>query len=340
MRRKTCFIVTIVTCAVCAVFYFTLTKNSKRSLNPGSMTQPEAVAIDFSKRVPVANNRGRAVLDGFQGEVHPVLQRSSNLEVTATLNFDRNQSGDITFLHSWPFEVNDLFLSLNLSILTKAYTERDFSRFLPEKELGAVGQMWALDPEKVAEFLKQFHPNPSMRLVARGRRAGPDGAFAILRAVSPSHLDILFRVHAEFDVVPDHEKWKSLVSEAWFSPAYLLGRLVINREAGTVEYFRLGIPTDTRLNVHITAANEREEGHGWMHVDSMELTGGNADNLGKMRWVDQIETTDANERLAKVFYKFKEIDWVAFDRVGELAREKKKPIFIVAAMGTLDDQTC
>jgi hypothetical protein len=312
----------------------------KHSVTQDLTPQPDRVAIDFSKRVPVAINRGREVLEGFQGEVHPVLHRRGELELTANLNFNRNQSGDFSFLSNWPLEVNDLFLSLNVSNPTKAYTERDFSRFLPEKELGAVGQMWALDLEKVAEFLKQFLPAPSMRLVARGRRAGPDGAFAVLRAVSPTHLDIVFRIHAEFDVVPDHQKWKSLVSEAWFSPACFLGRLVINREAGTVEYFQLGVPTDTRLNVHITAAHDAEEGHGWMHVDCMELIGGNAGSVGSIRWVDQIETIDAHDRLAKVFYKFKEINWVTFDKVQELARAKKKPILVVAAMGTLEDQTC
>jgi hypothetical protein len=116
--------------------------------------------------------------------------------------------------------------------------------------------------------------------------------------------------------------------------------MVIDREAGTIEYFRLGIPTEAPLNVHISAARPDEEGHGWMRVDCMELVGGNAASVGKIQWVEQIEPKDAHEKLTKVFYKFKEIDWVTFDKAQELARATKKPIFVVAAMGTLDDQTC
>ena len=49
---------------------------------------------------------------------------------------------------------------------------------------------------------------------------------------------------------------------------------------------------------------------------------------------------EAYDRLAKVFYKFKEIDWVAFDKVQEAARARKKPILVVVAQGVLDNQTC
>lgn len=298
-------------------------------------------ALDFSHRVPVAINRGPEVVDGFRGEVHPILHRQGELELTANWNFDRYQGEDSAFLRMAPPPLRELFLGLRVSVPTKTYTSRDFSRFLPAEGFGAVGQMWALDQDKVADFLKQFHPSPSMRLVAKGRRAGPDGAFAILRAVSPSHLDILFRIHAEFDVRPESLDPNSR-AEAWYSPACFLGRLVIDRNAGAVESFRLGLPTDDAYNVHVSLATGRanSEYHGWMRVDRMELVGGDRESVGGIRWVDQIETGDAHNRLAKVFFKFKEIDWVAFDKVQELARSRKKPIFVVVALGPLDNQTC
>jgi hypothetical protein len=324
---------------VCYCYAIFVKPSGKRDL-PRQIDQ-EFVDIDFSKRVPVALNRGSEVSDGFRGEVHPVLHRHGELKLTADWNFDRNQNRDPGFLHNWPLEVHNLFLTLNVSIPTKTYTERDFSRFLPAKELDAVGQMWALDLEKVSEFLKQFHPAPSMRLIAKGRRAGPDGAFAVLRAVSATHLDVLFRVHAEFDVLPNFEKGRSLVSEAWYSPGSFLGRMVINRKEGTVEYFRLGVPTDLRYHVHVSVASkDQTDGHGWMRVDFMELISGTSASIDNLRWDEQIETADAHERLAKIFYKFKQIDWVAFDGIQEAARAKKKPIFVVAAMGALDNQTC
>lgn len=338
MGRKACF--TLVLLAfVCGAVYCTYVTLVKPSSNQ-EPSRPDPVAVDFSSRVPVPLNRGPEVADGFRGEVHPVLKRHSKLQVTARWSFDRNQVGSPAFLYQWPSAVHDLFQALNVSIPTRTYGERDFSRFLPEKEPGAVGQTWALDLEKVAELLKQFHPAPSMRLVAKGRRPGPNGAFAVLRAVSASHLDILFRAHAEFDVVPDHKKWRSLVTEAWYSPSCFLGRLVINREAGTVEYFRLGLATDNKYNVHVTAVGKSDEGHGWMCVDRMDLVGGSLRNAESLRWADQIEAGEAYDRLAKIFYKFKEINWVPFERVQETARAQKKPIFVVAAQGALDNQTC
>ena len=115
--------------------------------------------------------------------------------------------------------------------------------YAPEsEELGSVGDMWAVDLDGMAVFLGQFHPSVSMHLDATGRRAGPDGGFAILRAMSPMYAEIIFRVHAEYDLAPG----------VYYTPAHFSGRLVVNRQEGTVEDFYLGIPTDTSLNVTLT----------------------------------------------------------------------------------------
>ncbi|MGH7173140.1 MAG: hypothetical protein ACRELG_22895, partial [Gemmataceae bacterium] len=319
----------------CALIYYAHTRRIKPSINPKSLPQPSSnlVPLDLSNRVPVALNRGSEVLDGFRGDVHPLLNRRAELKVTANWDMNRNQSGNVACFKGVPPEVRDHFLGLEVSIPTNTYTERDFSRFLPAGALGAVGQMWALDLDKISVFLKQFHPNPSMRLVAKGRRPGPDGAFAILRAVSPFHFDILIRAHAEFDVRPAQVRPGI---EAWFSPSCFLGRLLVDRKAGTVEQFWLSLPTDTYFNVHYTLADKGEL-HGWMHVDQMDLIGGSRESSDRISWTSQIEPKDAYDRLAKVFYKFKEIDWVPFDKVQEVARLRKKPILVVAALGALDN---
>lgn len=178
-----------------------------------------------------------------------------------------------------------------------------------------------------------------MHLLAKGRRAGPDGAFAVLQAISPSHLDIAFRIHAEFDLMPKGKQDLPL-SEAWYTPACFLGRLLINRTTGTVEFFWLALPTDKATNVHLTAADDKGECHDIVYVERMELTGGNPTRGDDILWVDQMETSQAREKLAKVFFKFKEIEWVPFDRVEATARERKKPIFAVVLWGSLDDQSC
>ena len=292
--------------------------------------------LNLSKRVPVALNRGPDVPDGFRGDVHPVFPRPTELQVAAYWDINRNQGRDGAFFSGVLPEIRDHFLGFEVSVPTHTYSERDFSRLLPAGELDSVGHMWALDLNKVSGFLKQLHPNPSMRLVAKGRRPGPDGGFGILRAVSPGHLDILFRVHAEFDVRP---AYVGQGAEAWYSPACFLGRIVIDRKAGTVESFRLALPTDTHYNVHVTIADKGEL-HGWMHVDRMELVGGSWENAGRIRWAEQIEPSEAFDRLTKVFFKFKEIDWVPFEKVQGIARARKQPILAVVALGALDNQTC
>src|SRR5579872_803607 len=124
MGRKTRFILALIPFAICVVVYCANASLVKHPVKQDVTHEDEPAAIDFSKRVPVANNRGRDVSDGYQGEVHPALHRHAELEVTTNWIFNRNQSGNSGFLHGWPSEVNDLFMSLQVSNPTKTYTER------------------------------------------------------------------------------------------------------------------------------------------------------------------------------------------------------------------------
>jgi hypothetical protein len=182
-----------------------------------------------------------------------------------------------------------------------------------------------------------------MHQIASGRRAGPDGAFAILRAISPSYLDILFRIHAEFYLTPDHADsgWRV---DAWYTPAYFLGRVLVNKQTGTVDYFRLGLATDKSLNVHLTVDASpmgfKKQSHDIVRVDRMELTGGSSGLLEKISWQSALNPAQAEGRLAKVFYKFLEIHWVPFDQVLAQAASRKRPIFAIVSWGATDDQSC
>src|SRR5262249_46873758 len=179
------------------------------------------------------------VSPAFRGEVHPVLHGKTTLEVAAhwtEVGRGRNHLED-----SIPPDAYALFTDLNPATANDIYTERDFSRLMPAS-VGSVGQLWGFESDAVAKFLRQFHPYPAMHLIALGRRSGPDGAFGLLRAVSATHLDILFRVHAEFDIALN----------MWYTPACFWGRMIVNKQAGTVESFRLWLPTDQPLNVHLT----------------------------------------------------------------------------------------
>jgi hypothetical protein len=302
--------------------------------------------------VPVALNRSAEVLDGFRGNIHPLLHGRTRLEVTAQWTpigkgRDQLHRSVNPIVYSW-------FTELQPARPVRTYTERDFAAFLPptlpspqvgEGTVGEeVGQVWSLDADRVADFLRQFHPRPSMHLAAPGRRAGPDGAFAILRAVSPSYLDILFRIHAEFYLTPPD--WPAGVPPigAWYTPAYFSGRVLVDKRTGTVDYFRLALATDKALNVHLTVDASglgfTRQAHDIVRVERMELAGGDSGLGDNIPWVKALTPAEANGRLAKVFYKSMEIDWLPFDQVLAQARGSGRPIFALVSWGATDDQSC
>jgi hypothetical protein len=289
---------------------------------------------------PVPVNRGPEVLDGFRGEVHPLLSGRTHLEVTAHWT-PVGQGRDQLHRDLLP-EIYAWFTSLRPTRPRQTYSERDFSAFLPS-EVGEAGQLWALDTDKIAGILKQFHPRPSMHLVAAGRRAGPDGAFAILRAVSPTYLDIVFRIHAEFYLTPPDWPADQPLIRAWYTPAYFSGHVLVNRKTGTVDHFQLALTNDKALNVHLTVVKETgdtRQAHDVVRVDRMELTGGDASLAEDVPWTKALTLADAHSRLAKVFYKFLDIDWTPFDQALTQARAKARPIFAIVSWGAFEDQSC
>ena len=315
-------------------------RDSARAGRNRETSQAASENASSKEPVPVANNRGADVRDGFRGAVHPLLHGSTRLDVTA--HWTQVGEGRDKFQRVVSQSIYAWFKDLQPARPKQTYTESDFSAFLPQT-LGEVGQLWALDADKVAGVLKQFHPRPRMHLVAAGRRAGPNGAFAILRAKSPTYLDIAFRIHAEFYLTPDAEGPEQQV-DAWYTPAYLCGRLLVNTQSGTVDYFRLGLPTDKSLNVHLTMAATRmgfhKQAHDIVRVERMELAGGDAALAQNVPWTKALTPAEADRRLAKVFYKSLEINWTPFDRVVAQSRSLKRPIFAVVSWGALDDQSC
>jgi hypothetical protein len=132
---------------------------------------------------------------------------------------------------------------------------------------------------------------------------------------------------------------------AWYTPAYFSGHVLVNRRTGTVDHFRLGVPTDKALNVHLTLAVARPDGrvfqaHDIVRVEHMELTGGDEGLVGELAWTEALSPAEADLRLAKVFYKSLEIDWVPYDRALAQARSRDRPLFVMVSWGALDDQSC
>ena len=264
--------------------------------------------------IPVALNRGPDVLEGFRGDIHPLLFGKTQLEVTANWTpIGKGRDGldrsVVPLVYSW-------FTDLRPAEPRRIYSAGDCSAFLPAK-MGEVGPVWELDPDKIVEILKQFHPHPSMHLIATGRRAGPNGAFGLLRAVSDSYMDIAFRIHAEFFLTPGEGTPGTAPINAWYSPAYFEGNMLVNQKNGTVDYFRLALANEKALNVHLTVqaiGAFAKEAHDIVRVERMDLVGGSMPAQGVIRSAKEITPASASAKLAKIFYKSLEIDFVPCDQ--------------------------
>jgi hypothetical protein len=309
--------------------------------------EPEKLSPPYQPIAAPANRSGE-VPPAFRGAVHPVLNGKTRLAMAAHWTHVSGPGRD-HLEKVIPPTVYAMFTDLKPAADSSIYTERDFSRLLPES-VESVGQLWEIDSDAVVPFLRQFHPQPAMHLIALGRRAGPDGAFGILRAVSPTHLDILFRIHAEFDVALN----------VWYTPACFWGRMIVNKENGTVESFRLWLPTDQPLNVHLTVAASIPQGtvqqpaifrkiesgdrvgtrRDIVHVDQMELVSENPELASQLDWPDSIEMDRAKRELTKSFYAFANINWVPWESALSAARQQDKPILAIVLWGALDDQSC
>jgi hypothetical protein len=294
----------------------------------------------------VPTNRGKDVVDGFRGDVHRLLHGKTSLAVAA--HWTPVGQGRDQLEKRVPPHIYRLFTDLRVASPNRVYTETAFSAFMPVS-VQSVGQVWEIGLDGVAEFLRQFHPRPSVHLVALGRRAGPDGAFAVLRAVSATHLDIVFRIHAEFDIAQN----------MWYTPSCFWGRMIVDKQAGKVESFRLWLPTDLPLNVHLTVAVSQPKGEAVpvvfreiqpgdrlftrrdiVRVEQMELVSANPGNPDLRDWSDSIDMESAQRQLKEAFYGFAAINWVPWERALAAASTQHKPILAVVLWGALDDQSC
>jgi hypothetical protein len=306
--------------------------------SPTVQDSPAELAAHFA---PGEESVGR----GFRGDRHPLLAAGTTLEVEAfwtplgygaieadlfPLRGGGNGREFGTHRSSFPLESHESFRQLSVAQRRRKYSARHFSAFMPSGDrLTTVGETWALDLAGVSRFLTQFHPAVSMHLDSTGRLPGPNGAYAILRAVSPTHAEIAFRIHAEIEPEPG----------VFFTPAHFSGTLVINKQTGEVEAFQLAMPMKDALNAMLTVVLENEALIDLIRVHRMELVGSSASSQ-RIEWESAIGLPEAKERLTQLFFDFMAIDWVPPEQAVAFAQETKKPILAVVLWGALDDQSC
>ena len=236
-----------------------------------------------------------------------------------------------------------LFKNLSPAHVSQAYEVDAFKAFFPKGAV-PVGHVWELDMDEVLPFLRQFHPGATAEMHINpggegsieifGRRITlikvgleSEGAFACLRALSPTHAEIVFRIHAEFQL--DEE------ARAYFTPAQFIGRLILNRNNGTIRDFWLYLPP-RKTNVDINAFG----GADMVYVPRMELIAQNAHDQSDIVWETAITENETKDLLEASFYKFSELERLSIEEAVAQAQAENRPIHVVLTWGVFDDESC
>jgi hypothetical protein len=262
--------------------------------------------------------------------VQPAPPAETGLEVTAYWEPFAESRGK--FAETW-----DELRTLQPAHATKTYAAEDFRAFLA-REQTAVGEVWELDGERLLPFLKQFHAGATLQL-HHGFVAAP-GAFACLRARDDRYDEVVFRLHAEF-LLSD--------GKSFYTPAQFAGRVLFDRAAKRVSYFRCHLPprnTNVDVNRFQPPKDGKDTGGPPMlmadigYAPRMELVGGDEPLANGFRGKEAIEPKAAEQKLARRFYKFSEIHWLPWDEAVAESVRTGKPLHVVALFGALDDESC
>lgn len=282
-----------------------------------------------------------------------------------------SETKSLKFLKEWK---KTFFPQINLPT-------KSFHGFLPKDPVSVkIGEMWDLIPVKKNDFyenlsnnryqppdlndeqeivvfkiLQMFHKN-----VFLNPRFPPKGISLILRAQNDEYFDILFRIHAEFQLnEPPYFPF-------WFTPASFMGRLVINKIGNHIKYFNVFVPNSKRLNVDMEWLNEMIDGEenmevdiGFMprmevissresilleenmSVDFMKVSENNLlENFEDLRWSEEIDIEDGYSELEIKFYPFKKVKYFSYLEAFKEATKMNKLVHFIMLWGALDDQSC
>jgi hypothetical protein len=203
------------------------------------------------------------------------------------------------------------------------------------------GNVWK-EPKhlsKVKSILSLIHRNVSLQT-----RYDPRGSAAIIRGLSDNYIDIIFRMHIEFQLSPTNDKF-------WLSPAFLSGRIVLYNNSidnkYEISYFDLSIPTYNQLNVDMEWTNgpnldqSGEVDIGFTPIMSISTSLNNKFQFNDNYLKTSITYIEAQKRLEQLFYPFTQIDYLRnLWQVINLSKEQNKLIHVIVLWGSLTDQSC
>ncbi|KAK3598667.1 hypothetical protein CHS0354_020428 [Potamilus streckersoni] len=212
------------------------------------------------------------------------------------------------------------------------------------------------DQHILQRLLNMFHPRPFLI-----NRFAPQGAIACVRAYNQDYIDIVFRLHAEFQLnEPPRYPF-------WFTPAQFKGNLIISRDYTKILYFNMYVPNDRKLNVDMEWLNGPKESEnmevdiGYMPEMTLNITGVSIklgpDNqyirdipipqdprllqkVKDLKWSKEITQQEAQKKLEIYLYPFKKVPYYNFTTAIDKARDENKLIHSILLWGALDDQSC
>lgn len=268
------------------------------------------------------------------------------------------------------------------AVPSSSFSASQFRAFLPPKNKVEVGDTWWVIPSELNIFtgylpnnryhppapkgkevlihslLSMFHPRPFIK-----SRFAPQGAVACIRASNDFYYDIVFRIHAEFQLndVPDFP--------FWFTPGKFIGNIIISKDASHVRHFHLYVPNDRSLNVDMewlygaSESSNMEVDIGYLPQLELQSKGpstpsiimdveGNVidsrDGDGEpihfvfedIHWTSEISEQEAARRLEVTLYPFKKVSYLPFSEAFERAEAENKLVHSILLWGALDDQSC
>ncbi|KAJ8289348.1 hypothetical protein GJAV_G00000280 [Gymnothorax javanicus] len=269
------------------------------------------------------------------------------------------------------------------AVSSAVFFASQFRAFLPPKNKLEPGDPWWLVPSELNIFtgylpnnrytppaprgkevilhslLSMLHPRPFIK-----SRFAPQGAVACIRALSDFYYDIIFRIHAEFQLneVPDFP--------FWFTPGQFTGNIILSRDGSHVREFHLYVPNNRSLNVDMewlygaSESSNMEVDIGYLPQMELRATGpsvpsfiqdeeGNViDSRGggaadpvqfvfeNIEWSSKISTQEAAQRLELMLYPFKKVAYLPFSQAFSRAQAERKLVHSILLWGALDDQSC
>ncbi|XDV43205.1 hypothetical protein PO909_011723 [Leuciscus waleckii] len=257
-----------------------------------------------------------------------------------------------------------------------------FKAFLPPSGKSALGDTWWIVPSELNIFtgylpnnryhpptprgkevlihslLSMFHPRPFVK-----SRFAPQGAVACIRAASDFYYDIVFRIHAEFQLndVPNFP--------FWFTPGQFAGNIILSKDASHIREFHLYVPNDKTLNVDMewlygaSESSNMEVDIGYLPQMELKAAGPSTpsviyDEQGNMIdsrgeggepiqfvfeeivWSAELSREEASRCLEVIMYPFKKVPYLPFSEAFSRADAEKKLIHSILLWGSLDDQSC